>query len=524
MVLNNSNDCFKSILNDEYIDKSMFIAYTNSCLFAPASKFICVSRPHGFGKTYVAHMLTAYYSKGCDSHALFSNLAISKDETLEKYINKFNVITLDTKEMIALNQGVKGAVSFIQKTVCKELADAFCDISFSEDNLVEAIFNIYSKTGQSFIFVIDDYDFLFTKYPDEKEEISAYFNLLRGLFKGAIGDRAVALAYLTGLIPIGRYDSQTTLNNFDLISMLNTYRLGKLVGFTREEVSTLCQKHGIDFEKAKLWYDGYNLDDYDIYNPRSIMTLTKSGVFQSYWSDTASYYPVKDSISLNFSGLKEDIIDLVNGNSLKGVDITRFNNENSVFSSKDSVIVYLIHLGCLAYNSKLNEVYVPNEEVRRELLKSLDDCAWKEYIEVIKNSKNFLEKVFEKDCNYVALELEKVHEQRTSIISYNSEDSLKYTVLTAFAATCENYQKPLLEMPTGKGFADIVYLPKAEYSKSIPALIIELKFNKSASKALDQIKDRNYLEKVKDYSSTVMLLGISYDTKSKKHECVIENV
>lgn len=524
MYLNDGKLNFQDILLSEYIDKSSLISYTNKCLYSPSTKFLCVSRPRRFGKSYTANMLTAYYSKGCDSHDLFSELEISKDESYEKFINKFNVIAIDIQAMIALNQGVKGVVRFIQKSVCKELADAFCDVSFSEDNLVEAILNIFNKTNEKFVFILDEYDCLFREYPNEKEEVTAYLNLLRGLFKGAIGDRAVALAYMTGIFPIGRYDTQSALNNFDQISMLNTFRLGKFVGFTGDEVSTLCQNHGIDFEKAKLWYDGYNLDDYDIYNPRSIMTLTKSGVFQSYWSDTASYYPVKDSISLNFSGLKEDIIDLVNGNSLKGVDITRFNNENSVFSSKDSVIVYLIHLGYLAYNSKLNEVYVPNEEVRRELLKSLDDCAWKEYIEIIKNSKNFLEKVFEKDCNYVALELEKVHEQRTSIISYNSEDSLKYTVLTAFAATCENYQKPLLEMPTGKGFADIVYIPKAEYSKSVPALIIELKFNKSASKALDQIKDRNYLEKVKDYSSTVMLLGISYDAKSKKHECVIENV
>lgn len=372
MALNNSNECFKSILNDEYIDKSMFIAYTNRCLFAPASKFICVSRPHGFGKTYVAHMLTAYYSKGCDSHDLFSNLVISKDETLEKYINKFNVITLDIKEMIALNQGVKGVVRFIQKTVCKELAGVFCDISFSEDNLVEAIFNIYSKTGQRFIFVIDDYDFLFTKYPDEKEEISAYFNLLRGLFKGAIGDRSVALAYLTGLIPIGRYDSQTTLNNFDLISMLNTYRLGKLVGFTREEVSTLCQKHDIDFEKAKRWFGGYHLDGNEIFNPRAIMTLMTTRIYQSYFNETDQSLLIKAKLSL-FSGLKEDLCALVNGSSLKDIDITRFNNERSVYTNKDSVIVYLIHLGYLAYNAEQYEVFIPNEECKRELLNFLEN-------------------------------------------------------------------------------------------------------------------------------------------------------
>lgn len=172
------------------------------------------------------------------------------------------------------------------------------------------------------------------------------------MFKGAIGDRAVALAlaYMTGIFQIGRYDTQSALNNFDQISMLNTFRLGKFVGFTGEEVSSLCQKHGIDFKNAKLWYDGFHLDDYDVYNPRSIMTLMKTGVYQSYWSDTASYYPVKECISLNFIGLKEDIIDLVNGNSLKGIDIIGRQHKNvalSLFKSnplRNSIFMILFRL------------------------------------------------------------------------------------------------------------------------------------------------------------------------------------
>ncbi len=177
-------------------------------------------------------MLAAYYSKGCDSHDLFSKLEISKEESYEKYINKFNVITLDIQSMIALNQGAKGVVSYIQKSVCKELADEFSDIHFSKDNLVEAILNIFNKANEKFVFILDEYDCLFRDYPNEKEEVKAYLNLLRGLFKGAIGDRAVALAYMTGIFQIGRYDTQSALNNFDQISMLNTFRLGKFVGFT----------------------------------------------------------------------------------------------------------------------------------------------------------------------------------------------------------------------------------------------------------------------------------------------------
>lgn len=177
-------------------------------------------------------MLAAYYSKGCDSHDLFSKLEISKEESYEKYINKFNVITLDIQSMIALNQGAKGVVSYIQKSVCKELADEFSDIHFSKDNLVEAILNIFNKTNEKFVFILDEYDCLFRDYPNEKEEVKAYLNLLRGLFKGAIGDRAVALAYMTSIFPIGRYDTQSALNNFNQISMLNTFRLGKFVGFT----------------------------------------------------------------------------------------------------------------------------------------------------------------------------------------------------------------------------------------------------------------------------------------------------
>lgn len=183
-------------------------------------------------KSYTANMLAAYYSKGCDSHDLFSKLEISKEESYEKYINKFNVITLDIQSIIALNQGAKVVVSYIQKSVCKELADEFSDIHFSKDNLVEAILNIFNKTNEKFVFILGEYDCLFRDYPNEKEEVKAYLNLLRGLFKGAIGDRAVALAYMTGIFPIGRYDTQSALNNFDQISMLNTFRLGKFVGFT----------------------------------------------------------------------------------------------------------------------------------------------------------------------------------------------------------------------------------------------------------------------------------------------------
>ncbi len=232
MHINDGKLNFQNILLSEDIDKSSLISYTNKSLCSPSTKFLCVSRPRRFGKSYTANMLAAYYSKGCDSHDLFSKLEISKEESYEKYINKFNVITLDIQSMIALNQGAKGVVSYIQKSVCKELADEFSDIHFSKDNLVEAILNIFNKTNEKFVFILGEYDCLFRDYPNEKEEVKAYLNLLRGLFKGAIGDRAVALAYMTGIFPIGRYDTQPALNNFDQISMLNTFRLGKFVGFT----------------------------------------------------------------------------------------------------------------------------------------------------------------------------------------------------------------------------------------------------------------------------------------------------
>ena len=130
MYINDGKLNFQNILLSEYIDKSSLISYTNKSLYSPSTKFLCVSRPRRVGKSYTANMLAAYYSKGCDSHDLFSKLEISKEESYEKYINKFNVITLDIQSMIALNQGAKGVVSYIQKSVCKELADEFSDIHF----------------------------------------------------------------------------------------------------------------------------------------------------------------------------------------------------------------------------------------------------------------------------------------------------------------------------------------------------------------------------------------------------------
>lgn len=174
MHINDGKLNFQNILLSEYIDKSSLISYTNKSLCSPSTKFLCVSRPRRFGKSYTANMLAAYYSKGCDSHDLFSKLEISKEESYEKYINKFNVITLDIQSMIALNQGAKGVVSYIQKSVCKELADEFSDIHFSKDNLVEAILNIFNKTNENFVFILDEYDCLFRDYPNEKEEVKAY--------------------------------------------------------------------------------------------------------------------------------------------------------------------------------------------------------------------------------------------------------------------------------------------------------------------------------------------------------------
>ena len=518
MYVNVDNHLFKRVRNSEYVDKSELIALTNKVIDTE-DQYICVTRPRRFGKSVTVKMLNAYYSKGCVSKALFSDLKIASSPDFESHLNQHDVIYLDMTEFADNKDNGNKYLENLNTNVVSELKDTYRDF-FDKDksySLPEAIRCLKKR----FIFIIDEWDFVFREYPNNSTLQENYIDLLRALFKGA-GERFVNLAYITGILPIARYNTQSSLNNFSEYTMLNPGPFSQYYGFTENEVKTLCEKYKLDFETTKFWYDGYKVGVYDLYNPNSIIELAKHGVYKSYWSATAAYDLVKEAINLNFEGLKDDIIKLCSGTSIRIYDIESFNTAEKNFPNKDSIYVYLVHLGYLGYNDEESTIYVPNEETRRELLHSVRDNHWPQYEGALKLSEQVVLATENKDTETVANLLAKVHEDKVPVLEYNSESALRYVVLMAYLAAEKDYLAPLNEFPTGKGFADIVYLPKKISKKGKLALIIELKKDASAKVALEQIKERDYVSRVKEYTDNILLIGINYDSKSKQHSCIIE--
>lgn len=524
MFVNSGNEAWKVALNSEiYVDKTGLLDYTNKVMDT-LQGYICNSRPRRFGKSITANMLTAYYSRGCDSKKLFENLQISKSEDFEKHLNKYDVIHFDVQWCMEPAGGAENVVSYIVEKVLKELKDIYSEeLPKQIQSLPEALACINDKTGRKFIIIIDEWDVLIRDESGNERIQEAYINFLRGMFKGTEPTKYIKLAYLTGILPIKKLKTQSALNNFSQFSMINAGAISPYVGFTEDEVKKLCEKYNQDFGKAKIWYDGYQLAGYHLYNPNAIVGLMLSGEYQSYWSVTGSYETIVPLINMDFDGLRADIIELLSGNSVE-VDVISFQNDTVNFLDKNDVLTYLIHLGYLAYDAKMKEAFIPNEEIREEFTRATKRRKWTEMIEFWQKSQNLLDATLDMDSDMVAEYIEEIHMDYASAIHYNSENSLSGILSIGYLSAMQYYFKPVRELHSERGFADFVFLPKPEYIEDYPALIVELKWNKDAKTAIMQIKDNKYPNSISRYTGKILLVGINYDKKTKKHQCIIEKI
>lgn len=520
--LNPDYSAFETALNSEiYIDKTGLLAYTNKVINTKQA-FICNSRPRRFGKSVTADMLTAYYSKGCDSADIFADYEISHAGDFRQHLNKHDVIHLDIQWCLAPAKGAAGVVSYIEKSVIAELKEKYPDIISEETvSLPEAMSEIYTVTGNKFIVIIDEWDILIRDEANNRDEQENYINFLRGMFKGTEPTRFISLAYLTGILPIKKMKTQSALNNFDEFTMLDAGALASYIGFTELEVEKLCDKYHKDFAEVKRWYDGYVLENQQVYNPKAVVSVMLRGNFQSYWSQTGTYEVVVPLINMDFDGLKQAIIEMVSGSTVE-VDTGTFQNDTVSFSSRDDVITYLIHLGYLAYDQRKQCAFISNEEIRQELLAATKKTKWNELQEFEYQSEQLLEATLDREETLVADYIEQIHMEYASAIQYHNENSLSSVLTIAYLSAMKYYFKPIRELPTGRGFSDFVFIPKEEYRVDYPALVVGLKWNKSAHTALQQIKDKKYPESLLQYTGNILLVGINYDKKSKAHECVIE--
>ena len=520
--VNPDNSAFQNAVNGEiYIDKSGLIELTNRFLGTP-QEFICNSRPRRFGKSMAANMLAAYYSKGCDSRELFKGLQIEKNASYEKYLNKFDVIHFDVQWCFKEAGSAEKTVSFITQTILAELRAIYgAVIPEHVDKVSGALSYISAATGNKFVIIIDEWDVLIRDEATNKAVQDEYIDFLRNLFKGVEPTKFIALAYITGILPIKKYKTQSALNNFDEYTMLNPGPLASFIGFTEEEVKGLSNKYNIDFDRIKKWYDGYYLNHQHVYNPKAVVSLFTLGVFQSYWAQTSSYESIHSLIQMNFDGLKEAVLEMLSGNEVK-MQTTSFQNDMISFKNMDDVLTALVHLGYLGYNQTYKTVFIPNEEIRQEFVNSVSEDKWNDLIQFERESDTILVATCQMETEVVAQQMEKIHNTYASNIAYHNENSLSSVLTIAYLSTLKYYFKPIRELPTGRGFADFVYIPKPEYKDYYPALLVELKWNRNVQSALDQIKEKVYPQSIQEYTDNLLLVGITYDSKTKEHRCKIE--
>lgn len=525
LYINPGNEAFKISINDDiYIDQSGILTFTNARI-GKRKRYLCVSRPRRFGKSLTAEMLTAYYDRSCDSGSLFQSLEIAKDDSYAGNLNQYDVFSINVQQFLRGAGEPEQLVPYMESHLLQELQGMYgklCDFNeagFPSTNLPTALAALFAREEREkkgFIFIIDEWDCIFREAPEDKQAQKTYLDFLRDLLK----DRTyVKLAYMTGILPVKKYGTHSALNIFDEFSMTEPKGLAKYIGFSEADVKELCRKYHMDFDEAKRWYDGYEFWQVGhIYNPKSIVDAMLENTFQSYWVSTETYEALRVYIDMNFDGLKDAVIAMLGGVSCE-IDTGTFQNDMTSFSGRDDVLTLLVHLGYLTYHEESRRVSIPNDEVRSEFLRAVRSSGWNEVADAVKASDALLDATLNMDAKSVAEGIDAVHSASTSILSYNDENSLSCVISLAYYSARKDYIL-IRELPTGKGFADMVFLPRKHCDK--PALLIELKWNRSAEGAIRQIKKQEYIEALRDYGGEILLVGINYDKKRKLHQCEIE--
>lgn len=518
--INIGNLGFRNSRNGDYIDKSGIISLINSTINSER-KFSCITRSRRFGKSMAAKMLCAYYDHSCDSRELFEDLEIANDPSFQMHLNKYPVIYLDLSEFMGLfEDGDDNIVEYIDKELKKDLTATYTDVDIdTEDRLIQVLLKICEAIQKQFILIIDEWDAICRENSIDTKVMDKYVDWLRRLFKGMNASRVFAAVYMTGILPIKRYDTQSALNNFWEYSMIMPRQLDKYFGFTMEETMSLADKYGMDFDELAKWYDGYQIGNQSsIFNPSSVIQAVTSGVCESYWASTAAYDAVANYINMDYEGLHDDIIDMIAGGKCK-VNVKGFKNDLWDVSSRDDVLTVLIHLGYLSYDRNTQQCYIPNREVSDEMDNAVRKNNWKPVMEAIAKSERLLQDLLGGKEDAVAAGVEKVHRDNISILKYNDENALACVISLAFYTARNDYHVHR-EYPSGDGYADIVMIPRKNVNK--PAIVIELKYNQATDTTISQIKRKHYPDKLAEYSGDILLVGINYSTDTKVHNCTIE--
>ncbi len=541
IYLNPGYVSFKNAVDSEiFVDKTEMLLYLNSVV-ATEQRYVCVSRPRRFGKSITANMICAYYGRP-DSRELFKECKVSGHEGWDRHLGEFDVIKLVMTDFFREGADVDKSLYKISMRILSDLEDEYPGIKNDPEDLFYSMERYSLKNNRRFVIVIDEWDAIFRECKEDVKGQTKYLDFLRDWLKGK---DYVALAYMTGILPIKKYGKHSALNMFDEYSMITPMQLAPYAGFTECEVRELCFRYGRDYERMKEWYDGYDVSDiippdpgyeaqeatgkelpaehYSIYSPLSVVKAVTTGYLQNYWNKTETYEALAEYIRMNLDGLKDAVVLMMDGGSVRA-DISTYQNDMTTFTCRDDVLALLINLGYLKYNIETKEASIPNKEILDEFKASTKTGEWVDSFEAFKTSMKLLEAIWSEDSEKTAELMELAHD-RAGNKTYNDEAALSYAIQYALYAA-QKYYSTIQELDSGKGYADLVYLPAPKYPDK-PALLMELKYNKNVKTAADQVRDRNYPQALEHYAGNLLVVSVNYDRDAKggefkRHSCRIE--
>ncbi|MGL5693122.1 MAG: AAA family ATPase [Peptostreptococcaceae bacterium] len=512
---NKSLENYKTLYKSKYfVDKSLVIETLNENI-GTSDRYVCITRPRRFGKSSVADMLGAYYSRAVDSKDIFNSLKISNIDNYDEHLNKYNVITISFNKIPEHGNGYNDYINMIKDSLILDIHESYPNLKSKK---YFTISDMLQDTGDKFIFIFDEWDYIFNNNLFTENQ-NDFLEFLRNLLKD---QPYVALAYMTGVLPIKKYSSGSALNMFDEFTMLNDMIYGDYFGFTEQEVIKLCKKQDfISFESIRDWYNGYLTEEGQrIYNPRSVVKALQNKKCKSYWTNTGAMDEVTKYLKYNTLEIRDDVINMISGEE---IDITikeEFRAGQDAPKTKKEIYSAMIILGFLSYyDGYLN---IPNKELMQEFEKALGDESFGYVSQIIENSRNMLKATISNDTETVVKILHDIHNSEIPILKYRDENSLSCVVNLAYLSARDTYMVER-EEKSGKGYADLTFHPKR--NNDIP-FIVELKKDDTPENAIKQIREKEYVENFKNenYSKKVLGVAICYDSKTKEHSCIIEEI
>ena len=521
-------------LSPYFVDKTLMLRELFPYVSA-GNRHICITRPRRFGKTIMANMISSFFQKASDSSDVFDSLTISQVDDYRKYKNQYNVIRIDFSKMPRNCDSYTQYIERIEALLIDDVKEAYPQVKINEaDAIGDILESVFVQCGEKFIFVLDEWDFIFHRDFINEIDKEKYVAFLSNLLK----DRPyVVLSYMTGILPIAKYSSGSELNMFAEFTMVNSPMFGEYFGFTDDEVDDLYRRYIVECDRQhkeksvtrkglRDWYNGYYTKSGErVYNPRSVVFALQFNNLANYWTSSGPYDEIYYYIRNNISDVRDDLALMISGESVTA-KIQEYAATSMNLSTRDEIYSAMVVYGFLSYLN--GKVCIPN----RELMEKFDELLVKNeslgYVyRLAKESEKMLKATLAGDTLTMERILEFAHNTEVPLLSYNHETELSAIVNLVYLAARDSYRVER-EDKAGTGYVDFIFYP---YDTTADCIILELKVDHTPDEAIAQIIEKKYALKFvpklagqKIYTGRILAVGIGYWKESKKHSCKVEEI